>query len=543
MIDRTDLSRIAIFAELAPEEQARFAQKAGDVRSEPAETIVYQGEQSKFYVILEGSAQVFKDIHGVLHPLGKFTAGDFFGGLNCLMGISSGVAVIATTQCRVARFEMQQLQELIQPSAPSSGLILREMSARLLEIQRYAQGVPSTRVILTSQSDNRMCQRIKSFLNASHIPYEWNSSVSASDVKTQDHLEVVIDGQHELSNPTLREVVDALGFQTRPKRENYDVLIIGAGPAGMAAGVYGASEGLRVLLVERGSVGGQAGTSSRIENYLGFPSGISGDDLSDRALKQALRFGAEIAMARTVETISPGPRGYAVRLDGGEEVTSRTVLIATGVEWRLLNVPGLDEYLGKGVLYGASRTEALSVTGKRVFIVGGGNSAGQAAMFFSDYAKEVRLLVRGPSLASSMSQYLISQLAGKQNVSTDFATEVVAFRGDGFLQEVVTATLQSRGSLRERIWPVDALFVMIGADANTGWLPSELQKDGKGFICTGRAVTGKEDGSEPLPLETSMPGIFCAGDVRHGSIKRVASGVGEGSMSIAFIHEFLASAL
>lgn len=543
MIAGTDLSQIEIFSKMSPEERERYAQKAGDVRVEPGDTLLAEGERSKFYVILDGTLQVFKEIHGVQHPMRQHGPGDFIGELPCLLDISSGVQVTARTRCRVARFERQQLQEMIQSTSPSSALILNKMTEGLQNAQRYAQGVPGSRVVLYALSEDGVCQRIRAFLSASHIPYEWHILNPVSVAGPSEGLTAVVDGQHTLTNPSLREVADALGFQTKPKRDRYDVVIVGAGPAGMAAGVYGASEGLHVLLVERGFAGGQAGTSSRIENYLGFPSGISGDDLSNRALKQAQRFGAEIAMARFVESVVPCPGGYGVHMDGDEQVFSRSVLIATGVDWRLLKATGLDDYLGKGVLYGASRTEALIVTGKRVFIVGGGNSAGQAAVFFSDYAKEVCLLVRGKSLSSSMSQYLIDQLDTKENVTVEFVTEVVGVRGDGILQEILTATSLPHGDRRERIWPADALFIMIGAEAKTGWLPAELQRDPHGFICTGRAVVGLESDWEPLPLETSMPGLFCAGDVRHGSIKRVASGVGEGSMSIAFIHEYLATAL
>jgi thioredoxin reductase (NADPH) len=301
--------------------------------------------------------------------------------------------------------------------------------------------------------------------------------------------------------------------------------------------VYVASEGLRVALIERNAVGGQAGSSSRIENYLGFPNGISGDELSARALRQANQFGAEIVMTRSVEKLEPVEGDYEVQLDGGIHVRTRTVVLATGVEWRRLEAEGIDRLQGKGVLYGASRTEAQTVIGKQVFIVGGGNSAGQAAMFFSSYAASVTLLVRGAGLERSMSQYLIAQLAQRRNIFVETHTNVVSVDGDTHLDSIVS--IGNDGQLRTRA--AGALFLMIGAKANNHWLPIELERDEHGFICTGRDIANWSQERAPFLLETSMPGVFCAGDVRQNSIQRVSSGVGEGSMAIAFVHQYLFS--
>ncbi len=350
---------------------------------------------------------------------------------------------------------------------------------------------------------------------------------------------VVVDQEICLSeSPTVRDVARALGYQTAPKSDGYDVVIVGAGPAGLAAGVYGASEGLQTLVVERATVGGQAGTSSRIENYLGFPNGISGDELSDRAQKQASRFGAEIVVTREVTNIHPlSEGGYCIEMDGGDRVNTRCVVLATGVDWRRLEAEGIDRLRGRGVLYGASRMEAGSVVGKDIFIVGGGNSAGQAAMFFSSYARSVTVLVRGAGLKLTMSSYLIDQIAHRTNIKIEPYTEVVSVGGEDFLQTVCTVT---RGQEpRER--PAHALFVMIGADANTGWLPASVQRDERGYVCTGRDLPERAYGErQPYLLETNLPGFFCVGDVRHDSIKRVSSSVGEGSMAIAFVHQYLA---
>jgi thioredoxin reductase (NADPH) len=293
-------------------------------------------------------------------------------------------------------------------------------------------------------------------------------------------------------------------------------------------------------MVERSAAGGQAGTSSRIENYLGFPEGVSGEDLTGRALKQAIRFGAEIAMTRCIEKLTRLECGYSLELDGGQRVTALAVLLATGVEWRRLQVDGGDRLLGRGVLYGASRAEANNVNGKKVFIVGGGNSAGQAAMFFSSYATKVKVLVRGEGLRLTMSQYLIGEIASKANIEIVPFTEVRAVEGEEHLERIVTRVRPPAGKETFVTYEADALFVMIGADPNTTWLPAELERDSGGYICTGRDLKTWHREREPFPLETNLPGVFCAGDVRHASIKRVSSGVGEGSMAIAFIHQYLA---
>jgi thioredoxin reductase (NADPH) len=315
-------------------------------------------------------------------------------------------------------------------------------------------------------------------------------------------------------------------------------VIIGGGPAGLAAAVYGASEGLSVLLVERKAPGGQAGTSSRIENYLGFPNGISGDDLSQRAFRQAVKFGAEVVLTREVQEIIPHPDGaYTIGLDGSDRVATKTVILATGVAWRRLEADGVDRFIGRGVLYGAARTEAPTVAGKRVFIIGGGNSAGQAALFFADYASSVTMLVRGEDLKCSMSQYLIDQIALVPGIRVETETQVVSADGTDCLKAIET---QKTGEPIVRR-TADALFVMIGADAVTHWLPSQLQRE-NGYVRTGREVSdqpGWAADRAPFLLETNLPGFFCVGDIRYNSIKRVSSSVGEGRMAVAFVHQYL----
>ncbi len=345
-----------------------------------------------------------------------------------------------------------------------------------------------------------------------------------------------------LVQPSLREVAEAVGLRTAPSGPAYDVVIIGGGPSGLAAAVYGASEGLRSLLVEETAPGGQAGMSSRIENYLGFPIGVAGDDLGSRALTQAQRFGAEIIVTRHVDGIEPGPASHAILLDGGQRIRARALVLSLGVNYRKLAVPGIDRLVGAGVFHGAARAEASTTRGCHIYLIGGGNSAGQSAMFFSDYATQVTLLVRGPSLAASMSQYLIGQLATRDNIVVRTNCELAAVAGDLHLQSI---TLRDPACGVEETLSADCVFIFIGANAHTEWLPDAIARDRQGFLLTGRHAD-EVSGAAVLDrdrylLETTVPGIFAAGDVRHGSMKRVAAAVGEGSMAIAFIHQYLAT--
>jgi thioredoxin reductase (NADPH) len=548
MFTSDELNRIKIFSCLDEAERSRYAARAADVRLCVGDWLIREGEPPWFFILFEGRLQMAKDVLGRQQDLYEieYQIGDFFGETAMLLGTQSLVSLRAVLPCRIARFDRQQFQDLIRDSKEASAMILQTMSDRLTRAQKYAATVPSSRVLILGTQSDSDCQDIRAFLSANRIPYEWvdrerePERVPAGVPPDSGCPAVAIDGKLFLHPPTVREMADALQIQTQPSRDRYDVVIAGAGPAGMAAGVYGASEGLNVLMVERSAAGGQAGTSSRIENYLGFPEGVSGEDLTGRALKQAIRFGAEIAMTRCIEKLTQIDGGYLLVLDGGHAVTARAVLLATGVEWRRLQVDGADRLLGRGVVYGASRAEANNVNGKKVFIVGGGNSAGQAAMFFSSYAAEVKVLLRGEGLKLTMSQYLIGEIASKANIEVIPFTEVVAVEGDEHLQRIVTRVRPPAGKETFVTYEADALFVMIGANANTTWLPPELERDAAGYICTGRDLKTWSGEREPFPLETNLPGVFCAGDVRHGSIKRVSSGVGEGSMAIAFIHQYLA---
>jgi thioredoxin reductase (NADPH) len=325
---------------------------------------------------------------------------------------------------------------------------------------------------------------------------------------------------------------------------SYDLVVIGGGPAGLAAAVYGASEGLRTLLVERDAPGGQAGTSSRIENYLGFPAGLSGAELARRAVAQAQRFGVEILNPQEATGLRREDPYRIVTLSEGSEVSCHALVVATGVSYRKLAVPGIDRLTDAGVYYGAAMTEAISCQGEDVFLVGGANSAGQAAMYFSRYARRVVMLVRGDSLAAGMSQYLVAQIAQTPNVEVRLHASVVGVRGDTTLEAVDVA--DSAAGTVETL-PTRSLFIFIGAEPRTAWLEGVVARDPHGFLLAGRDLVrdgkmpaGWNVDREPFLLETSVPGVFVAGDVRHGSVKRISSGVGEGSITVSFIHQYLA---
>jgi thioredoxin reductase (NADPH) len=394
---------------------------------------------------------------------------------------------------------------------------------------------------------------IKDFLAGNLFPYEWLDI--RSNPKALEYMElygfteaelpaVVFEDGTYVSYQQNEDVAAKLGLNPTAKSDLYDVVIIGAGPAGLAAAVYGGSEGLKTLLIERRAPGGQAGTSSRIENYLGFPTGLSGGDLSRRAITQATRFGVELLSPQSVEQIVLKETYKVLKLKDGSEVKAKSVVIASGVDYRRLEADGLDAFTGAGVYYGAATTEAANCRGKRVYIVGGGNSAGQAAMYLSNYAEEVTIAIRGVDLTATMSSYLIDQIAGTPNIVVQPFTEVVAGTGNERLESISLRHAQS-GAIQEA--SCDALFVFIGAKPYTDWLGDVFLKDDKEFVMTGRDLNIHPEykkrwkmSRDPYMLETIIPGIFAAGDVRSGAMNRVASAVGEGSMAISYVHRFLA---
>ncbi|TGN62922.1 response regulator [Nocardioides eburneiflavus] len=388
----------------------------------------------------------------------------------------------------------------------------------------------------------------KTFLTHNHVPYRWlevDQSEEATrllEVAGEGELPVVAlpDGS-VLRSPTSTELAAALGLSTQATKPLYDLCVVGAGPAGLAAAVYAASEGLQVVVVERDAPGGQAGQSASIENYLGFPKGLSGADLTHRAVAQASRFGAEMVLARDVVGFETRGPVRAVLLEGSADIEARAVLVASGVSYRRLDAPGLDDFVGRGIYYGASASEATQTVGEDVYVVGAANSAGQAVLNFAKYARKVVLVVRGTSLEASMSQYLVTRILTTPNVEVRLRTEVVGTRGDGHL-EGITLCDRSAGSVDDV--DTNGVYVFIGAAPRTEWLGSSVERDERGYVLTGPDLPADlawplERG--PFALETSVPGVFAAGDVRRDSMKRVASAVGEGAMSVYLVHRYLAT--
>jgi thioredoxin reductase (NADPH) len=397
----------------------------------------------------------------------------------------------------------------------------------------------------------------RDFLARNCVPFQWldverddeaGRLVARADVKASRLPLVLFPDGSQLVQPTNAEIAEKIGLKVHPEGEFYDLVIVGSGPAGLAASVYGASEGLRTIMVERHAPGGQAGLSSMIENYLGFPAGLSGADLARRAVAQARKFAVEILTPQVAVALRVEGSSRVVTLSDGAGLRCHVVLLATGVEWTRLDVPGIERLTGAGVYYGGTLAEALFCRNEDIYIVGGANSAGQAALHFARYARTVTMLVRGESLSKSMSQYLIEQIEETRNVRVRLRTTVVEVHGEEQLEAITV--LDASAGTKERL-PTNALFIFIGAVPNTEWFEGIVERDGHGFVLTGPDLA-RSNGQRPHPqswplerepfwLESSVPGIFAAGDVRHGSVKRVAAGVGEGATAVQFIHEYLNS--
>jgi len=417
----------------------------------------------------------------------------------------------------------------------------------------YRPGFEGMRVLGTRWSPR--CYELRDFLARNHVPYQWiDVELTANDPETKRLLDVVgpeasnlplvlfPDGTKLLEGAPA-QIAQKVGLRTRAQTNFYDLAIIGGGPAGLAAAVYGASEGLHTVIVEREAPGGQAGMSSRIENYLGFPTGLSGGDLARRAVVQAQRFGVEILSPQEALTARTEGSYRIIKLADGSEISCHALLVATGVQWRRLDAPGIDQLQGAGVYYGGGSTEALSCKGEIIYVVGGANSAGQAAMNFARYAEKVVVLVRGEGLAATMSQYLIDQIQQTKNIQVWTHASVAEVHGDKRLEEI--SVLCSDTNKIERV-PASSMFIFIGALPRTDWIGGLVERDERGFILTGPDLLrggerpkGWTLDRDPFLLETNVPGIFAVGDVRHGSVKRVASGVGEGSVAVQFIHQYL----
>lgn len=546
MLTVDDVRAIPLFSTLAAPELERLAQTSADLRLGAGEYAAHEGEDERaLYAVLAGKMEVVKLIDGVERTLGWRVAGTIFGELPIALGTPLFGGYRASEPSRVMRVEIREYYAIAAASPEISLKVAALARERVGGMQGISAEAPKPRVTMIGNRWDPACGELRQFLARNQITHDWLTP-DAPDLPTRWPGSRPAEGDCPvlrladgtlLRRPAMRDLARRLGLQTSARRSEYDTIVIGGGPAGLAAAVYGASEGLRTLVVEREAPGGQAGTSSRIENYLGFPSGVSGDELASRALKQAGRLGAEILVTRSVARIDPKTR--QIYLDGEDVVQARTIILATGVTWRRLAIDGFDRLIGKGLYYGAARSEASGTHGLDVHLVGAGNSAGQAALYFANHARTVTLVVRGDSLEKSMSRYLIEQLGGKSNVQVQLRSEVVAARGDTHLSAI---DIRDAASATVRRHDCGGLFIFIGADAETEWLPAEIARDARGYVLTGddAVKAGRWSHSrDPFLLESSVPGVFACGDVRLSPVKRVASAVGEGSMAIAFVHKYL----
>ena len=545
MITLEELAALPVLEAVPAEAQEHLARRAADIRLGAGEYAVHEGDERALFAVLAGKLEVTKSIDGVEKVIGARAPGQIFGEVPITFGTPFQGSYRAKEPSRVMRIEASDFHALAAAAPEVLTRVATLARERIGGLQGIAARPSKARATIVGHQWDEACHAVRRFLALNQITFEW---LTPGAPELQERWAGAPPGEGDLPavrcedgttlvRPRPRDLALRLGLQTAPRAGEYDVVVVGGGPAGLAAAVYGASEGLRTIVIEREAPGGQAGTSSRIENYLGFPTGVSGAELAHRALQQAGRFGAEIAVTRDVVGIDPAAR--TVRLDGGDALRARTIVLATGVSWRRVAAEGFDRLLGKGVYYGAARSDAGMTQGLDVHLIGAGNSAGQAAMLFANHARSVTLVVRGDALEKSMSHYLVAQVRGKANVRVELRSEVTAVRGDDHLREVELAD-RSQGTSR-RV-ESGGLFVFIGADAETGWLPDAIARDVRGYVLTGEAVVraGRWSGRrDPYLLETSVPGVFACGDVRSSPVKRVAAAVGEGSMAIAFVHQFL----
>ena len=538
-----------IFPKLTPAQIGRISAHGRTRSVQPGDVLIDQGDTSvPFFVVITGEVEIVRPFGAdetliTIHGYGEFT-----GEVNMLSGRQSLIRARATKPGEVIELDHQELLRLVQTDAELSEILMRAFILRRVEL--IAAGVGD--IVLIGSIYSAGTLRIKEFLMRNGHPYSYIDLERDPDVQNLlDSFQILASeipvlicrGQVVLRNPSNQQIADCLGFnESIDQTQVRDLLVIGAGPSGLAAAVYGASEGLDVVVLETSSPGGQAGSSSKIENYLGFPTGISGQDLAGRAYLQAQKFGAKMLTAKATR-IACGHKPYVVELENKTRIPARNILIATGVQYRKLPLENLSQFDGAGVYYGATFVEAQLCEGDEVIVVGGGNSAGQAAVFLAQTTNRVHMLVRSASLAASMSRYLIRRIEESPNVIVRPHTEIVALEGDNHLDSVRWRNGQTGQTEKHNI---RHLFVMTGADPNTGWLNGCIVLDSKGFINTGPDLSSENLSAagwslkrQPYLLETSVPGIFAAGDVRSGSIKRVASAVGEGSTAISFVHNVL----
>jgi thioredoxin reductase (NADPH) len=538
-----------IFPKLTPAQLSRIAAR-GHIRSmEGGEVLYEQGHRAApFFVVVSGELEVVRPSVPIETLITTYESGQFTGEVGTLSGRRSLFRVRATKPGKVIELDRQQMLALIQTDAELGEILMRAFILRRVEL--IAAGVGD--IVLIGSAYSASTLRIKGFLMRNGQPYSYMDLERDSDVQNLlDSFQIspgeipvlICRGQLVLRNPTNQEIADCLGFNESIDQTHVrDLIIIGAGPSGLAAAVYGASEGLDVMVLETSSPGGQAGSSSRIENYLGFPTGISGQDLAGRAYVQAQKFGTDILIAKAIRLICDS-KPYIVELESGARIPARTIVVASGAEYRRPPCKHLSRFEGAGVYYGATFVEAQLCGGEEVIVVGGGNSAGQAAVFLAETTKRVHMLVRSAGLAESMSRYLIRRIEETAAIVLRPYTEIVAVEGGDHLEFVRWHNNQT-GQTEEH--KIRHIFVMTGADPNTSWLDGCVVLDDKGFIKTGLdllpdnlSAAGWPLIRQPYLLETSLPGVFAVGDVRGGSIKRVASAVGEGSIAISFVHRVL----
>lgn len=505
---------------------------------------------TSFFVVVTGEVEVFQiSGTGEEHRVVVHQPGEFTGDIDLLSSRLTVVGARALGETETIELPAAQLRRLVVENSELSDIVLAAFLARRQELLETGRG--SMTIVGSRFSPDTF--RIREFLERNSRPFEWIDIESDSRVSSlleglgvgPEETPIVIDSAGTVThNPTIEQMAECFGMSNVHEDQIYDVVVAGGGPAGLAAAVYAASEGLKVLIVDAVAPGGQASTSSKIENYLGFPTGISGRELAQRAFVQATKFGAEVAAPREVVGLDVSARPYTIETAGGQSVRGRTVVISTGAKYRRLPLANAGDYEGRGLYFGATFLEARMCSQEEVLIVGGGNSAGQAAVFLSQYAEHVHVAIRSDSLEHSMSKYLIHRIEASSRITLRPHTEVTALYGNEALEAVELTDNRTKDSRRADIRHA---FIFIGATPNTAWLPPEIALDSKGFIRTGR---GREPGGptestwaagrQPFLLETSVPGIFAAGDVRSGSTKRVASAVGEGSISVSFIHQVLA---
>jgi thioredoxin reductase (NADPH) len=538
-----------IFPKLTPEQINRIAAHGRTRPVQPGELLIEQGDTSvPFFVVVTGEIEIVRPFGPHETLVTVHSPGEFTGEVNMLSGRRSLVRARATNVGKVIELDHQQMLSLVQTDAELSDILMRAFILRRVEL--ISAGVGDIVLIGSTHSSGTL--RIKEFLMRNGHPYSYIDLERDSDVQNLlDSFQISVNeipvlicrGQLVLRNPGNQQIADCLGFnESIDQTQVRDLVVIGAGPSGLAAAVYGASEGLDVLALETSSPGGQAGSSSRIENYLGFPTGISGQELAGRAYVQAQKFGAHMLIAKATR-LTCDRKPYIVELENGNRISTRTIVIATGAQYRKLPCQNLSRFEGAGVYYGATFVEAQLCGGEEVIVVGGGNSAGQAAVFLAQTTKHVHMLVRSSGLAASMSRYLIRRIENSPTITLRPQTEIVTVEGDNHLGSVYWRNNQTGQTEKHEISHV---FVMTGADPNTRWLDGCITLDDKGFIRTGPDLSPENLNTagwplmrQPYLLETSLPGVFAVGDVRGGSVKRVASAVGEGSIAISFVHKVL----